>query len=816
MSMNATIDSHIGALSLEEKVTLLTGKDVWNTAPAPEIGLRSVLLSDGPCGVRGEHWDERQPSLNLPSSTSLGSTWSREMAGLYGHVLGSEARQKHVGVVLGPTINIHRTPYGGRHFECLSEDPVLTGDLTVAYVQALQAQGVGATPKHYVANDFETDRFSVDVIVEDRTLREIYLRPFEQSVREADAWAIMSAYNSINGTTATEHDLLESPLRSEWGFTGAVISDWTAVRSLASAEAEQDLVMPGPHGPWGAALLEAVESGAIDESVVDRKVGRLLLLAARVGAIELEGFSRPDAVILSPLEGDAAARQLAIEGTVLLRNEDNLLPLDLEAGSSIALIGHNATLARTQGGGSATVLPPQVSSPADAIVGAFGSERVRTAIGAIVHEGIGEFPLEMMTNPVTGQPGVRVSFLDESGAELATEDRLASTYMFFDGIVPLEDSSSIVLRTEVRFETAGMTRLGYAGVNPTTMLVDGELILQDRLVAEGDDPAAGFLSPPSTATAVNVEADKAIELMLTVDVTENVGVLAGGMSFGFGMEPDSSDPAGLLAEAVEVAKGCDLAIVVVGTNSLVESEGYDRDSLALPGHQDELVKAVAAANANTVVIVNSGSPVLLPWRNEVDAILLPYFPGQAFGSALVDMLTGVAEPGGRLPTTWPETEGDVPVGPIKPENGKVAYDDGIHVGYRAWLRAGTKPAYPFGFGLGYSAWSLGTPSGPAIVEPTADFTIEVPLTNDGSRTSKQVVQVYAERKESNIDRPVRWLVGFSDVRLDGGASAVVPITIRSRELAHWDEGWQWEPGTFTLCVATSVTDIVGRLEVAVQ
>ena len=273
----------------------------------------------------------------------------------YGDALGAEARRKGVDVVLGPTINLHRSPYGGRHFECMSEDPLLTGELAAAYVRGLQARGVAATPKHYVANDFETDRFTVDVVVDERTLRELYLRPFEHAVVDAGAWTMMSGYNSINGATATENDLLETPLRTEWGFDGVVISDWTAVRSLHSATKEQDLVMPGPEGPWGQALVDAVRAGDIDEATIDRKVARLLLLAARVGALTLDGAAaRPDpgrrgrrGRSPAPLPSPAACC-CATRGSC--RSTRRRL-------GSIAVIGHNARHARTQGGGSATVLP---------------------------------------------------------------------------------------------------------------------------------------------------------------------------------------------------------------------------------------------------------------------------------------------------------------------------------------------------------------------------------------------------------------------------------------------------------------------------
>jgi beta-glucosidase len=270
----------VGRLTLEEKVLLLTGKDSWSLHPLASIGLRSIVVSDGPVGVRGETWDERSPSANFPSPTSLASTWSRDAVRAVGHGLGGEARRKGVDVVLAPTINLHRSPYGGRHFEGFSEDPVLTAELASEYVRGVQAYGVGATVKHYVANDSETDRFTVDVRVDERTLRELYLLAFEAPVVDARSWLVMSAYNSINGATASESPLLTTPLNDEWGFDGVVVSDWTAVRSVDSANHPQDLAMPGPNGAWGPALLAAVRAGRVAEATIDRKVVRILRLAS--------------------------------------------------------------------------------------------------------------------------------------------------------------------------------------------------------------------------------------------------------------------------------------------------------------------------------------------------------------------------------------------------------------------------------------------------------------------------------------------------------------------------------------------------------
>ncbi len=810
------LNALLAKLTLEEKVLLLTGHDFWSTWPMEKIGLRRMVVSDGPSGVRGEVWDERSPSLNLPSATALSSSWDVGIAARYGAASAVEARRKGVDAVLGPTINLHRSPLGGRHFEAFSEDPVLTAELAAAYVAGVQKNGVGATPKHYVANDFETDRFTASTEVSERALRELYLLAFEKAITDSHAWLVMSSYNSINGVTATESELLETPLNSEWGFDGVVISDWTAVRSLNSARFSQDLVMPGPDGPWGEKLVAAVLDGSVSEAAIDRKVLRLLHLAARVGA--LEGF---DPVVATPVtveDGIAFAREAAAEGSVLVRNVNAELPWSTETLSKVAVIGHNAVFARTQGGGSATVLPEKVVSPLEAISAVLaqsaGDVELTYAVGAVVQEGIAELPLDRIVNPVTGEPGARVRFLDADGAELFTEDRRATALVYFGGDAPIGVADIYEFSTRYTPEKTGTIMLGFASVGNSRIFVDGTLLREATSEAVGTDLGAAFLSPPSVSVPVEVVEGVPIDFRVEFDIPHGENTLGDTLSISFGIEPDDSDPESLIAEAVEAARGADVALVVVGTNSRVESEGFDRTTLALPGRQDDLVRAVAAVNPRTVVVVNSGSPVLLPWREDVSAILFTYFGGQEYGNALTDILFGSKEPGGRLPTTWPAAEADVPVINVTPVDGKVHYDEGIHIGYRAWLKAGVTPAYEFGFGLGYTEWALsdaevsgfGTAdAGDSGGAESAELTVTV--TNVGARDGKHVVQVYASRADSAVDRPVRWLVGFAPVRVAAGESTTVSITVPKRALAYWDDGWQYETGAYTLHVGSSVTDL---------
>ncbi|MBN9140544.1 MAG: glycoside hydrolase family 3 C-terminal domain-containing protein [Micrococcales bacterium] len=790
------LDDLLARLTLARKVELLTGRDFWSTVPLPEIGLRSMVLSDGPSGVRGPVWDERSPSLNLPSASALSASWDTAIARAYGAVAAAEARRKGVDVVLGPTINLHRSPLGGRHFEAFSEDPLLTAELAAAYVEGLQENGVAATPKHYIANDFETDRFTVDVRVTDRALRELYLRAFESAVVEARAWLVMSSYNSINGATATENELLEVPLNSEWGFDGVVVSDWTAVRSLDSARYSQDLVMPGPVGPWGDALVAAVEKGDVDVTAIDRKVRRILLLAARVGALEGFAFPAPPAAV----DGRRFARHAEAAGIVMVQN-DGILPFG-DSPARIAVIGHNAEAARSQGGGSATVLPERVISPLDGVRAAFPEAEVTYARGAVVQLGLSELPLAQTLNPVTGEPGTHLSFRDADGVEIHVEERLATGFVWFGGDAPVGRTAVLEATTIWTPTETGEVLLGFSAVGRVRIEVDGIPHLDLETVSEGEDLGAALLSPATRSERLAVTAGVALELRVRYTRPTGDSVLDGAMAFSFGVEADDSEPERLLEEAARVAARADAVILVVGTNARVESEGFDRSSLALPGRQDELARRVLAANPRTVVVVNAGSPVELPWADDAAAILLTWFGGQEYGAALGDVLTGVSEPGGRLPTTWPVALPDVPVLDVSPRDGVLSYEEGIHIGYRAWWRADTAPRWWFGEGSGYTSFAV---DGFELLPPAAEsdgLEARVTIRNTGTRRGGHVVQLYAERSSSSVDYPARWLVGFVRVAAEPGESVVVSVPIPARAFSHWTaSGWQTEPGEFTVMVA---------------
>src|SRR4051812_17325735 len=701
-----------------------------------------MTVSDGPVGVRGGTDTELDPSAAFPSGSAMAATWDEDLLSRIGAALAGEAVRKGVDVVLGPTINLHRSLLGGRHFECMSEDPLLSGRLATAYVRGVQGEGIGACPKHYVANDAETDRFTVDNRVDERTLRELYLSPFEAVVADASPWMVMAAYNGVNGTPMTENDLLAEPLKGEWGFDGVVVSDWTAVyNGEPAARAALDLAMPGPEEKWSAPLVEAVCAGRVPEAAIDAKVRRLLLLAARTGA--LEGV---DPGLQKPTDGriedaSALAREAATSAAVLLRN-DGTLPLGPDALTRVAVLGPGARDARPLGGGSASVPPAYVVTPVAGLKAALdGRAEVVTAVGAVLSDAL----RAPRPDELAGEDGgvvVRLRWLDADGGVVAEQTAGTATIIRLLGDAP---DGAVELEIIAGFtpDEDGDWRVGVVGRGDCTLDLDGRTVVEAADTGGPFDVHEVFATPPQHDTVVALRAGQ------RVDVRLRYRWPAEGFIFkvGFVVGPPLGAPDDEIARAVELARTSDVAVVVVGTSDAVESEGFDRTALTLPGRQDELVRAVAAANPRTVVVVNAGAPVELPWRDDVSAVLVSWFPGMEFGNALADVLLGEVEPGGRLPTTWPAAIGDAPVLTVTPTDGRLEYVEGLDIGHRGYLATGTEPAYWFGHGLGYTTWEYGS------IVATADgdgLSVTVRVRNTGDRRGKQVVQVYAARPESSV------------------------------------------------------------------
>ncbi|MET8296740.1 glycoside hydrolase family 3 C-terminal domain-containing protein [Streptomyces sp. NPDC005180] len=793
------VEAALGKLDLDAKTRLLAGQDMWSLPALPEIGLGSLVMSDGPIGVRGVRWTADDPSVALPSPTALAASWDPDLARRAGRLLAQEARRKGVHVLLAPTVNLHRSPLGGRHFECYSEDPYLTGAIGTGYVQGVQDGGIATTVKHFAGNDAETERFTVDNAIAPRPLRELYLAPFEAIVRGARPWGVMTAYNQVNGTTMTEHrQLVNGVLRGEWGFDGCNVSDWTAARSTTGClEGGLDVAMPGPVTVYGPALAAAVRAGEADGAAVDGAVRNVLRLAARAGLLE----GAPAAVTEppAPLDGAALARELAVRGFVLLRNECAALPLDRSSGRTVALIGAAARDARVLGGGSATVFPERVVSPLDGLTAALPEGALTYAVGADPSE-----------EPAPAAQGfeLRAVCRDASGAVLGEGGLPSGQVQWIGEDLPegasYETLASVEITGTFLPRESGEHVFGTRGLGAFRLAVGGRT-LWEGVQGMGDeaDPFEAFFGTPRERARAVLAAGEPVGVSLTYQVPDMAGMPLKAVLFSLLHLGPRRDPEELIEEAVRAARAADTAVVVVATTERVESEGFDRGGLGLPGRQDDLVRAVAAANPHTVVVVNAGSPVELPWREDVAAVLLTWFPGQEGGAALADVLLGDAEPGGRLPTTWPACLADAPVTEVVPREGRLEYREGLLIGYRAYEAHGVRPAYPFGHGLGYTAWAYES------LEATAE-SVRVRLTNTGPRPGREVVQVYLAPVADPVERPASWLAGFAGVEAGPGESVEVDIPLPGRAFEVWDEeayGWRRIGGGYEVRAGHSYADI---------
>lgn len=765
---------------LHDRVASLTGQDGWRTRALPAIGLRSLSLSDGPAGVRGGAFGIESEGVLLPNPTSVAAGWDECAAERAGRLLGTEARRAGVDWLLAPVLNLQRTPFGGRHFECLSEDPQLTARIGVGLVRGIQSAGVVATAKHFVANESETERLSYDARIDEKTLREVYLVPFEAAVRRGDVDAVMAAYNSLNGVTATENDeLLHRILREEWGFRGAVVSDWGAARSAAAtALAGLDLSMPGPDGPWGPALVDAVVRGEVPAEAIDEKLAALSRLAGRRDRATASG----DADAADDL--DETLADLAASGMVLLEN-DGTLPL--AAPAQIALVGPLAERLTLQGGGSAKVRPKPRPGLEERLRHALGDGTTITVEpGVAIHRNLP--PLADERIPA----GITLRFEDTAGTTLLTEHRRHAD-LVLDEAVPA-GTARVVVFAMVRLTEAGMHGLSVRGNGTYSVRIDDGIPQVFTLAVPDRDPLSPLVEPYEHR--IDVAGDREVRLT----VVHEWDAEADWHLIDLGHLPPTPEDDVLIARAVASARDADVAILVVGTTAEHETEGVDRESLALPGRQDELVRAVCAANPRTVVVVNAGSPVLLPWAELPAAVLWAWFPGQEGARALADCLLGQREPGGRLPVAIPSGESGLPS--VIPVDGVLDYGERDRFGSRAEVA----PRYPLGYGLGYTHWEYQTAE---ATTRDGEVVVTVGVRNTGTRPGRDVVQVYLDE----VGTPPR-LLGFAPVSAEAGATAVVDVRIWPEALRRWtDSGWRVPEGPLRVTVNRSLAVPVLSLDV---
>ncbi len=803
----------VAQLSLPEKVTLLTGGTVFTLAPQEKIGLGELRLSDGPTGVRGLKFSGGRVVTLFPNATLLSAAWDTDTAYEVGRLLAEEAMVQELHVVLGPTINLHRSVLGGRLFEAYSEDPLLTGKLAAAYVRGLQDLGVGACLKHLVANESETDRNSMNSVLTEKTLRELYLLPFEIAIEESQPWSLMAAYNDVNGVAATEQVHVNNEIvKGEWGYDGLLMSDWFATKTTApSANGGLDLVMPGPNGPWGDALVAAVQAGEVEEAVIDDHLVRILRLADRTGALgELRSWPADIPSPTSDVRRDQLTR-LAAAGMTVLTNasvEDApVLPLAPE--QTVALIGRHATQTIGMGGGSAEVNAPYQVSLVDGL-----TPLLATAPVVVDGVEVREKPLpargDVLTHPDTGAPGVKVEIFAADGTLLDTRHpETAKVLVGFDDNLP---AAAARVEFTARTPLTGAIEVGGLGTAAWKVSIGSATTL---LVTGGGGASVGseLLAPPYALGPLEVPAG-ADQVRAVATLADSTGdsTMRAVFNLGLVLRPVADPVAEVLARAAEAAASVDVAVVVVGLTAEQETEAVDKSTIALVGAQDALVSAVAAAARKTVVVVNSATPVLMPWAEDVDAILWAGLPGQEAGHAIAAALLGTIEPAGRLVTTFPTTDGAAPAWEVVPTDGTLTYDEGTFIGHRGHFAGqAPAPAFWFGHGLGYGTWSYGE----ASLAPGEDSpSVSVSVTNTGTRTSREVVQVYLA--PAGADEPVR-LVGWSAATVQPGASASVTVETDARLWRRWDEAADaWgEPLTGgELLVARGLGDVQARLPLA--
>jgi beta-glucosidase len=651
------IQSIITQMTLEEKAALCTGATAWKTVPIERLGVPEMIVSDGPHGVRRVADAESLgrtslPATCFPTASCMGSSWDPTLLREVGEAIAEECIALDVDVVLGPGVNMKRSPLCGRNFEYFSEDPYLAGEMAASFIDGVQSKGVGTSLKHFAANNQEFQRFSINAIVDERALREIYLPAFEIAVSRSQPWTVMCAYNKLNGAYCSEHhELLVDILKDEWGFEGFVVSDWGAVHNrVASLKGGLDLEMPGPQDNRVQAVVEAVNSGELDESILDESVRRVLQVVFKARETPKGGEFDIDA-------HHALARKVASEGMVLLKN-DGLLPL--KAISSIAVIGKAAEEAHFQGGGSSHINPTRVDSPFK----------------------------------------------------------------------------------ELKME-AGEAELSYCQ--------------------------------------------------------------------GYGA--DGTYRQQLVDEAVAAAQAADVALLYLALPYFKESEGYDRIDLKLTEPQITLIKAVAAVQPKTVVILNNGAPVEVgDWIDDVAAVLEGWMMGQAGGGAIADILLGNVNPSGKIAETYPSKLTDTPAYINWPGGaGEVRYGEGIFIGYRYYDAKEIPVSFPFGYGLSYTTFEYSNPKISSTKFRDADgVVVSVDVTNTGSLAGKEIVQVYVHDHESDLVRPEKELKGFAKVALEPGETKTVSIELDFRSFAYYHPRyarWITEDGDFDLLIGASSADI---------
>jgi beta-glucosidase len=793
----------VAQLTLDEKAALTAGADFWTLVSIDRAGVRipPIRVTDGPNGARGSALFGlgTETAVCVPCGSALGATWDPELVERVGVMLGEETLTKACRVLLAPTVNLHRSPIAGRNFECYSEDPLLSGTTAAAFVRGVQSQGVVTTVKHFAGNDAEFERQTINSVIDERALRELYLVPFELAVREGGTLGVMTAYNRLNGPHCSEHhELITSILREEWGFEGFVLTDWLSAGStLGSSAAGLDLEMPGPARFYGEVLAEAVRNGEVEEAAVDAHVTHLLDVFRRVGA--LDDPSDWESTSIDRPEHRDLAREAATSAMVLLKN-DGVLPFDTSSLRTLAVLGPNAERPQMMGGGSANLAPHYRISPLDALRARLGhAVAVRYERAVDIDRTAAPMATEFTVDWFAGR--------DHGGEAVASRTYRDGRLLLVDTPPAGIDIGDFSYRATGRYtpDESGPHTLSLVQIGGRArVLVDGTMVLDG--VTDPPGPGTEFFGMASAELEATVELYAGAAVEVVVEFAEQNGFFMRGVKLGL-RRPSPPD---LLDRAIAAARDVDAVVVVVGTNDDWESEGHDRDTMDLPGRQDELVARAIAANPNTAVVVNTGAPVTMPWADDARAVLQAWFGGQEMANALAEVLTGDAEPAGRLPTSFPvRLEHNPSFGNFPGECGEVRYGEGVLIGYRWYDTRHLPTRFPFGHGLSYTTFELGAPD---VAQHADSVVVSVPVTNTGTRRGAEVVQCYvAPPQPSRLVRPVRELKAFAKVWLDPGEQTTVALELDERAFQCWEpaerRGWWTDPGTYDLHVGRSSGDL---------
>jgi len=781
-------------LTLDEKLSLLGGDRDFYIRAIARLGLPEVKMADGPLGVRNYG-----PSTAYPGTIGLAASWDTALARQFGASVGSDARARGVSIMLGPAVNINRLPMNGRNFEYLTEDPFLAGRFAAAIVTGIQSQGVVATVKHYAANSQETERGTINEIIDERALREIYLPAFRAAIQEGHAWAIMNAYNRVNDHYCTASDWLNNAvLKYEWGFPGVVMSDWGAVHETPGvANAGMDLEMPSGEFLNAAKLKPLLDSGEVTLSTIDDKVRRILRLEIANGFLD-----RPQVIPSIPKDDPASAAvalQVAREGAVLLKNDGGLLPFDRSKVRTIAVVGPNADTF-VAGGGSAHVSP-------------FHSVSLLAGLGLV------------------GGPGVHLQQVSGPGPALLAQLLPGSHYVsplkleFFGGdrrhptLIAATQDDRIDADWTGREPAPGVSKTSFRAVWSGSIQAPATgryiFLLRGRGYAEvslGGKRIMGTWGNPENLTLSHVaelEAGKTYDLRVDFGRRPEDG---SRVQFAWGTAPPS-----LTDEEAAIIKGADAVVFAAGFNMMIEGEGADR-TYELPGDQADLIQKVASLNPRTAVVIDSGGSVATAaWIGQVPAVLQAWYPGQEGGRALAEILFGDVNPGGKLPISYEKRWEDAAAYANYPGvGGKVTYGEGILVGYRWFDAKGIAPLFPFGYGLSYTSFRYDN----LRIAPAGDgrWNVTFDVTNTGARPGDEVAQVYVSAPPSSVLRPPRELKGFARLNLGPGETKTATVSLSRDSFAYFNDqakAWTVDAGSYTVNVSASSRDprLTGSVDV---